>query len=75
MLGVERGNIDLVIFSVLTLALAFRRLTPIHCLLISLAAILKIYPAFGLLTCSTRTGVRHSFGSWPRQDCYLYTSF
>jgi hypothetical protein len=50
MLGVERGNIDLAIFSVLTLALAFRRLVPIHCLLISLAAILKIYPAFGLLT-------------------------
>jgi hypothetical protein len=50
MFGVERGNIDLVIFSVLTLALAFRRLIPVHCLLISLAAILKIYPAFGLLT-------------------------
>jgi hypothetical protein len=50
MMGVERGNNDLVIFSVLTLALAFRRLIPVHCLLICVAAILKVYPAFGLLT-------------------------
>jgi hypothetical protein len=51
MLGVERGNVDLVVFTLLALALLLFRRSPAcravgHGLLL-LAAMLKLYPAFG----------------------------
>jgi hypothetical protein len=49
MLGVERGNIDLVIFILLGLALAARRVIPLSLLLVVGAACLKLYPIFALL--------------------------
>jgi len=49
MFGVERGNSDLVTFTLLSLALALRRIIPLSALIISCAAALKVYPAFGLL--------------------------
>ena len=49
LLGVERGNIDLVIFVLLALAVYFYRSPPVSVLIIVAASLLKIFPAFGLL--------------------------
>lgn len=50
MLGLERSNIELIIFSVLSLAILVNYHSSIPALLIFiLAAILKIYPAFGFI--------------------------
>jgi len=52
-LGFERGNIDLSIFCLLTLALTLRRMVPVTTMVIVLATILKIFPAFSLLALVT----------------------
>jgi hypothetical protein len=45
MFGIERANVDLVIFCLITLALGLRRFLPLSSTVMGLAAILKLYPA------------------------------
>ena len=49
LLAVERGNIDLVVFVLLTIAVCFHRTKPVTALLCVVAGVLKVFPAFGLL--------------------------
>jgi len=53
MFGVERANIDLVVFVVVALALASRRWPYLAAFFIGCAAILKLYPVFGLFALVT----------------------
>jgi hypothetical protein len=48
MFAMERANVDLVIFCLLAMAVAFRRSIPAAALVLALAAILKLYPLFAL---------------------------
>ncbi len=50
MLGVERSNIELIIFFILTISLAIDRYTKITSIsLIEFASVLKLYPVFGFI--------------------------
>ncbi len=49
MFGLERGNVDLLMFVLLALALALRRFIPLAALVIALAGILKVHPLFAYL--------------------------
>jgi hypothetical protein len=46
MFGLERGNVDLLMFVLLALAVSLRRFPPLTAGVIALAAILKLHPAF-----------------------------
>ena len=49
MFGVERANVDLLMFVLLALALGLRRFPPLSAAVIALAAVLKLHPVFAFL--------------------------
>jgi hypothetical protein len=56
MFGVERGNIDLVVFILLGVALSVRRFIPLSILVVVAAVFLKLFPVFTLLAYIPRPG-------------------
>jgi hypothetical protein len=46
MFGLERANVDLLVFTLLAVALALRRWPPLSAIVIGFAAILKLHPVF-----------------------------
>jgi hypothetical protein len=53
MFGLERANVDLLMFVLLALALELRRFQPIAALVIALAAVLKLHPIFAFFALLT----------------------
>jgi hypothetical protein len=53
MFGLERANVDLLMFALLALALELRRIPSLSALVIALAAILKLHPVFAFFALLT----------------------